>query len=76
MVRRMKFLEEHESEESKDGAELLKAMKLMDESENMDPADIMGMDDGGLDNHNAEMDVGVEQVEKGKKIVADAREGG
>jgi hypothetical protein len=74
MIRWMKFLEEHESEDGKGGVELLKAMELVGENEVVEPVGMMEKDDMGLNNGNV-MDNVDEQVEKGKKSIADAREG-
>jgi hypothetical protein len=44
MSRWMKFLEDHEAKNRKDGVELLKVMELMEEGENMDSTATVGQD--------------------------------
>jgi hypothetical protein len=66
MIRWMKFLEEHESEESMKGVDLLQMMELVDEGEKMDPVDTLGLGDSAMSNLNTEVDDGVVQLEQGK----------
>jgi hypothetical protein len=63
MIRWMKFLEEHESEESMKGVVLLQMMELVDEGEKMDT---LGLGDSAMSNLNTEVDDGVVQLEQGK----------
>jgi hypothetical protein len=69
MIRWMKFLEEHESEESMKGVDLLQMMELVDEGEKMDPVDTLGLGDSAMSNLNTEVDDGVVQLEQGKKLL-------
>jgi hypothetical protein len=66
MIRWMKFLEEHESEESMKGVVLLQMMELVDEGEKMDT---LGLGDSAMSNLNTEVDDGVVQLEQGKKLL-------
>jgi hypothetical protein len=69
MIRWMKFLEEHESEESLKGVDLLQMMELVDEGEKMDPVDTLGPGDSAMSNLNTEVDDGTVQLEQGKKLL-------
>jgi hypothetical protein len=68
MVRWMKFLEDHESEDSKDGADLLQMMELVEEGQIDDSTGAEGQNDVFVD-QNAQFHSEADQVEEGKKLL-------